>query len=872
MALAVSYPGVYVQAIIQPSPPDSGVATSLAAFIGRAPMGPVNKPVLLNSWGDYQRFFGGLDEDSSMSYQVSAFFNNGGGQAAAVRLFEPSATDAEISLEVTNQLALAETAIKKVYTATVSAAPAAADAATGADGDATGGAAAGAGGGTAAPVADAPTPTSAQVNTAVTGVFTAQTALGGVSALVAGLLQPGWATAAAALPATPTQPQSLAALGTLVDGTYTYGASLSLNPLNPIDLAVNDLLEALELQALVNASPEQLNLVMAGLIGDFSNQPVVASALKALQPAVAGADNANDAITAVGVALPAAYVAAVPVLGQTSDPVYGPAATVAAGATPALTKLSAAASEGTIQTAIATQQQAAAGATPAALKTAVAAYVTANYATDAGAAALNTSIQAAKDVPTAVAAANTAVTALISTAPTAIQSSVSATVAAQATTPADDLTVAFAQGMMGSVAGAWPTDSTLVLDAASPGTWGNALSATVDTNNINKQVATALGVADPASLFNLTVTYQEPNGSTQTEQFSNLTLDTSYPALFIGNVLPEQSQLVTYKSGTAVVAGSGGQGSGGRDSDPLSMTTYLGDQNQKTGLYALEQTPIFNILCIPPDDIGGDTPALIYQTAAEYCVDRHAMLIIDPLVKWEGEYAAGNIDSLSLNDLGSFGADAGRSSAIYFPRVLAADPLRNGQVRTFPNSGYMAGLWAQTDVQYGVWKAPAGLNAAINGIAGLPVVLSDTDNGVLNPIGINCLRTFPIGGSVVWGARTLRGADQLGDQYNYIPVRRLLLYLMDWTLQNTKWAVFQPNDESLWSGLRTQLSTMLNGLWKQGALFGASADQAYFVNCDASTTTQADIDAGKVNVQIGFAPVKPAEFVVVTLQQIAGQS
>ena len=524
MALTVSYPGVYVQEIGSP-PPDSGVATSLTAFIGRAPTGPVDTPVTLNSWADYQRVFGGLDADSSMSWQVSAFFENGGGQALCVRLFEPPAPQDRDSCR----------------------------------------------------------------------------------------------------------------------------ASIPLGP------------------------------------------------------------------------------------GTASE-----------------------------------------------------------------------------------------------TAP-------------------------------------------LVLAAASPGSWGDRLTAAIDTTGITADVARGLGVSDPAILFNLTVAYEAPNGLVQSERFANVTLDAGHPALLLGNVLAEQSHYVTYESGASAVAGASGRGRGGRESSPLSLMTYLGDQARKTGLYALEQAAGFNILCIPPDDMDGDTPPVVYQAAAEYCAARHAMLIIDPPVRWQADYARGDLQAVSLHDLGAFDAEAGRSAAVYFPRVQVAAPLGEGQVRTVPNSGYMAGLWAQTDVQYGVWKAPAGLGAAINGIVGLPAVLTDAENGLLNPLGVNCLRTFPIGGTVIWGARTLRGADVLGDDYAYIPVRRLMLYLTEWTLQNTKWAAFQPNDEALWAALRSQVSAFMNDLWKQGALFGSSPAEAWFVRCDATTTSLADIEAGRVNIQVGFAPVKPAEFIVVTLQQTAGQ-
>jgi phage tail sheath protein FI len=155
---------------------------------------------------------------------------------------------------------------------------------------------------------------------------------------------------------------------------------------------------------------------------------------------------------------------------------------------------------------------------------------------------------------------------------------------------------------------------------------------------------------------------------------------------------------------------------------------------------------------------------------------------------------------------------------------------------------------------------------------GLELKLSDTDNGLLNPQGINCLRTFPVYGNVVWGARTLKGADVLNDDYKYVPVRRLALYIEDSLLRGMQWAVFEPNAEPLWAQIRLSVGSFMNTLYRQGAFAGATAKDAYYVACDATTTTQDDINMGIVNVQIGFAPLKPAEFVVITIQQIAGQT
>jgi phage tail sheath protein FI len=151
------------------------------------------------------------------------------------------------------------------------------------------------------------------------------------------------------------------------------------------------------------------------------------------------------------------------------------------------------------------------------------------------------------------------------------------------------------------------------------------------------------------------------------------------------------------------------------------------------------------------------------------------------------------------------------------------------------------------------------------------VNLNDAENGILNPLGINCLRFFPASGRVVWGARTLRGADQLADEYKYVPVRRLALYIEESLYRGTQLVVFEPNDEPLWAQIRLNVGAFMHNLFRQGAFQGQSPKDAYFVKCDKETTTQNDIDLGIVNIVVGFAPLKPAEFVVIQLQQIAGQ-
>jgi phage tail sheath protein FI len=169
-----------------------------------------------------------------------------------------------------------------------------------------------------------------------------------------------------------------------------------------------------------------------------------------------------------------------------------------------------------------------------------------------------------------------------------------------------------------------------------------------------------------------------------------------------------------------------------------------------------------------------------------------------------------------------------------------------------------------------VWKAPAGTQATLNGVQSLVYKMTDAENGELNPLGVNCFRTFPIYGSILWGARTLVGADADANQWKYVPVRRTALFLEQSLYQGTQWVVFEPNDEPLWASIRLNVGSFMQNLFLQGAFQGSTPAAAYFVKCDSETTTQTDIDLGIVNILVGFAPLKPAEFVVIQIQQMAG--
>jgi phage tail sheath protein FI len=273
---------------------------------------------------------------------------------------------------------------------------------------------------------------------------------------------------------------------------------------------------------------------------------------------------------------------------------------------------------------------------------------------------------------------------------------------------------------------------------------------------------------------------------------------------------------------------------------------------------------LFNILVLPrsAEDVDGTDRADVWGEASAFCQRRRAVLLVD---------AAPTVNSVTKALPAAKKLRIGLAkdhSALYWPRV-EVNP--DGTRRFIDPSGSIAGLMARIDASRGVWKAPAGVEAELRGTLGLEVTMSDTENGLLNPEAVNAIRIFP-NGLVSWGARTMDGFDNSGnDDYKYLPVRRLALFIAESLQRGLKFAVFEPNDEPLWAQIRLAAGGFMNTLFRRGAFQGSTAREAYFVKVDSETTTQNDINLGIVNVVVGFAPVKPAEFVVVTLKQQAGQ-
>jgi phage tail sheath protein FI len=291
--------------------------------------------------------------------------------------------------------------------------------------------------------------------------------------------------------------------------------------------------------------------------------------------------------------------------------------------------------------------------------------------------------------------------------------------------------------------------------------------------------------------------------------------------------------------------------------------TGSGKENAKTGLYALKKADLFNILCIPPYLATGNVDTALVGTAAAYCEQSRAVLLVDPPTTWTDKDKA----KAGVSTIGT----SSKNAALFFPRLKQPNPLRGNQIEEFAPSGSVAGIFSRTDTQRGVWKAPAGLEATLVGVPQLSVPLTDPENGELNPLGVNCLRAMPAAGRVVWGARTLQGDDRLASEWKYIPVRRTALFIEESLYRGTQWVVFEPNDEPLWAQIRLNIGAFMQNLFRQGAFQGKTPAEAYFVKCDKETTTQTDINLGIVNIVVGFAPLKPAEFVIIKLQQMAGQ-
>jgi uncharacterized protein len=383
----------------------------------------------------------------------------------------------------------------------------------------------------------------------------------------------------------------------------------------------------------------------------------------------------------------------------------------------------------------------------------------------------------------------------------------------------------------------------------------NPLFAGATVTVVNNRFLVKAGPGDPKAI----VVFSESGVGTVASQLK-LRSNAGPP------VVAASSNTQEYVLGLGSLNSSGQVGGAlGEDGTAPDAPALIGNLAAKTGLYALEEVDLFNILCLPRTAKLDDSQTTAVISAAEsYCESRRAFFIMDTK---EGVDDPAEVKAWLAANNGL----RHKNAALYYPRVQVPDPLDDFRLRTLGASGTVAGLFARTDVARGVWKAPAGTEASLRGVTQLEDTLTDAENGTLNPLGINCLRTFPIYGSVAWGARTLVGADQIGSEWKYVPIRRLALMIEESLYRGTQWVVFEPNDEPLWSQIRLNIGAFMHNLFRQGAFQGRTPREAYLVKCDRETTTQNDINLGIVNIVVGFAPLKPAEFVILKIQQLAGQ-
>lgn len=297
----------------------------------------------------------------------------------------------------------------------------------------------------------------------------------------------------------------------------------------------------------------------------------------------------------------------------------------------------------------------------------------------------------------------------------------------------------------------------------------------------------------------------------------------------------------------------------------LAPEVYVGDTDRRTGLGGLEAVDEITMIAVPDlmsayqrGLLDLESVIAVQQGVISHCElmgDRVAILDPPPGLSpqqarsWRTDRA--NFDS--------------KYATLYYPWISVADPA-SGRATLVPPSGHIAGVWARNDDTRGVHKAPA--NEVVRGAVALQTQLTKGEHDLLNPIGLNCIRSFPGRGIRVWGARTLASDPA----WRYLNVRRLFNYLEESILAGTQWVVFEPNDDALWARVRRTVSAFLVNEWRKGSLFGLTPDEAFYVKCDRETNPPESIDAGQVVCEIGVAPVKPAEFVVFRLAQLTGGS
>jgi phage tail sheath protein FI len=825
MSSTYTYPGVYIQESPSPVHPITGVATSVAAFVGYTATGIDNRAELLFSFSDYQRLFGGLASNSEVSYAVQQFFQNGGSQAYVVRTppLSLGAAPASVVFAGLTFTALSSGAwangqlLIDVDTRGLSRAL---PGLTFAFSTVTPAKVSGAGFSAALQANQwlvftqdhTPTPTPYQI-------------LSVDSDTQLTLVSPGYgggATSSAGVEIDDPVAFNLTVTN-LVDGTVESFPDLTLNPnaMNYVVSVVNDpdngsQLVGVEVTGTLSttAPPNVTGLLGAPLViatvdGDIAGTTALAGTVSLT--------GGSTMVTGAGT-------------NFTSALKVGQLVTFDADSTSTLYQVNAIASDTAL-----TLFNAYAGTKSGTLVTGVHATLVATVVPSGADYGISFSVKeptatpAPLPVDVKVFARSTSLPQTVPGLAAQLQSAINAVLTVQMPGASVQCSVAGFAGLPAiRINATIPQSPDAVITIGSP--------------------SAASGFTDTSSFLGFSATLPTAN------------LNAAHYALGTGNS----------NWGDETSSGLGANGTG------LPQTSDLiGNQSLFSGIYALDKVDAFNLLCIPeatranpgnPNalDVTVD-PNAIYAAAIAYCDAKRAMLLLDcpPYVYTTSAAIDWKTTGLTVSD---------PNGAAFYPRLRLPDPLNSYQLRTFAPCGVVAGLYARIDSSRGVWKAPAGIESTLSGVQSLVYKMTDAENGVLNPLGLNCFRTFPVYGSVLWGARTLVGADADASQWKYVPVRRVALFLESSLYQGTQWVVFEPNDEPLWSAIRLNIGSFMQNLFLQGYFQGQTPDQAYFVKCDSETTTQTDIDNGVVNIVVGFAPLEPAEFVVIQIQQMSGQS
>jgi Bacteriophage tail sheath protein len=976
-----TYPGVYIEELSSGQHTITGVATSIAAFIGWAPQGPVTEATLVQSWSDYQAIFGGLDSRSKLGYAVNQFFANGGAQCYIVRLVWDGSIPA-----ASGNPAPCETAVATgvgYATAQITASV----------GSISGSASVGIGQPVlqsiaVTPAAMPPMPIGATVTLSATPTYSdggnspalASTAVNWESSnpsVVSVVANTGVATAMGTGTAS-TATAILTATSGLVSGSITVTVTAAnLEPSGlvvviPSSVAVGQRLQLVATAAYTDGTTPVVTQGVAWTSGtpadaDFTGVPTPppgqvsglaagSSVITATIPwAIAGVSpSATGTLTVdAAVVTSAAVYPANPILdsGETTTfTIWGTLSSVTPN--PPLTELTASgwvssnlsvatvSSVGVIAvvgpgtTTITGTSGTTTASTTLTVNTAALKSISVSPAVLSVASGLSQQLKAtgiyadgtsadltgsvawtgdaeSTILPNGLLTGNAGVTvastgtisaawqgqtasATVTVTPPVLQtisvsSSPSSTSIPSGQTLQFNATGTYSDGSTPAITPTWSASpsglititslgaatataagGSLTLFASSPGVWGNNLRVSITTLP-----------APNSSRFNLLVQQVNSSGVLQTlESFVNLSVSPTDPS-YVVTVIDNDSSYITFidpANGNPVVPtaapsatpalspialGGGADGAVLQPTDgnfELALTFY-----STAGVYLLDRVDIFNLLCIP-----GETDAPTISTLQQFCNLKRAFFIVDapPLSTISNLISSGPVGSSA----GSITGEYAINSAFYFPWISAPDPLAGNRPSLFPPCGFVAGIYAATDASRGVWKAPAGINAGLTGNSGLQYVLTDAENGSLNTQAVNCLRQFKVYGDVVWGARTLAGNDQAGSQWKYVPIRRLALFLESSLFDGTQWVVFEPNDETLWGQIRLNVGAFMQGLFLHGAFAGTTPQQAYFVKCDGENNPAPSVALGIVNILVGFAPLYPAEFVVIQIQQIVAQS